>query len=156
MLRAIWTSGRTQPAGRNFCWGITPAHLAATALQSAGMAHLAYVVEGHASACPQTVGVGTLCGVVQMTTEERHGKVVCMMIKVEDIKIKTIIIFEKKKCYSVVNWKRSSHVYVVKLVRITNFGWQSFGKRTFPEKGMDVPYECTQRHRKFKKTKTCE
>ena len=22
------TSGRTQPAGRNFCWGITPAHLA--------------------------------------------------------------------------------------------------------------------------------
>ena len=26
------TSGRTQPAGRNFCWGITPAHLAATAL----------------------------------------------------------------------------------------------------------------------------
>ena len=90
------TSGRTQPAGRNFCWGITPAHLAATALQSAGMAHLAYVVEGHASACPQTVGVGTLCGVVQMTTEERHGKVVCMMIKVEDIKIKTIIIFEKK------------------------------------------------------------
>ena len=30
------TSGRTQPAGRNFCWGITPAHLAATALQSAG------------------------------------------------------------------------------------------------------------------------
>ena len=27
------TSGRTQPAGRNFCWGITPAHLAATALE---------------------------------------------------------------------------------------------------------------------------
>ena len=26
------TSGRTQPAGRNFCWGITPAHLAANAL----------------------------------------------------------------------------------------------------------------------------
>ena len=76
--------------------GIPLDHLAATALQSAGMAHLAYVVEGHASACPQTVGVGTLCGVVQITTEERHGKVVCMMIKVEDIKIKTIIIFEKK------------------------------------------------------------
>ena len=32
-------------------------HLAATALQSAGKAYLAYVVEGHASACPQTVGV---------------------------------------------------------------------------------------------------
>ena len=87
---------RTLPeSSKNFV-GVTPPHLAATALQSAGMAHLAYVVEGHASACPQTVGVGTLCGVVQMTTEERHGKVVCMMIKVEDIKIKTINIFEKK------------------------------------------------------------
>ena len=90
-------SSRQDPTRRSsFFWGEIPAHLAATALQSAGMAHLAYVVEGHASACPQTVGVGTLCGVVQMTTEERHGKVVCMMIKVEDIKIKTIIIFEKK------------------------------------------------------------
>ena len=44
--------------------GDRPNHLAATALQSAGKAHLAYVVEGHASACPQTVGVETLCGVV--------------------------------------------------------------------------------------------
>ena len=33
-------------------------HLAATALISAGGADLAYVVEGHASACPQTVDVG--------------------------------------------------------------------------------------------------
>ena len=29
------TSGRTQPAGRFFCWGITPAHLAATAVVTA-------------------------------------------------------------------------------------------------------------------------
>ena len=28
---------------------------------------LPYVVEGHASACPQTVGVVTLCGVVLIT-----------------------------------------------------------------------------------------
>ena len=51
------TSGRTQPAGRNFCWGITPAHLAATAIGSRYGGCLVYVVEGHASACPQTVGV---------------------------------------------------------------------------------------------------
>ena len=50
------TSGRTQPAGRNFCWGITPAHLARDVRASLGM-YLVYVVEGHASACPQTVGV---------------------------------------------------------------------------------------------------
>ena len=50
------TSGRTQPAGRNFCWGITPAHLARHVRASLGM-YLVYVVEGHASACPQTVGV---------------------------------------------------------------------------------------------------
>ena len=37
--------------------GDRPNHLAATALQSAGKTYLAYVVEGHASACPQTVGV---------------------------------------------------------------------------------------------------
>ena len=41
--------------------GDRPNHLAATALQSAEKAHLVYVVEGHASACPQTMGVGTLC-----------------------------------------------------------------------------------------------
>ena len=51
------TSGRTQPAGRNFCWGITPAHLAATAGGCRYGGCLVYVVEGHASACPQTVGV---------------------------------------------------------------------------------------------------
>ena len=38
--------------------GDRPDHLAATALNSAGGADLAYVVEGHAPACPQTVGVG--------------------------------------------------------------------------------------------------
>ena len=37
--------------------GDRPNHLAATALISAGGADLAYVVEGHASACPQTVDV---------------------------------------------------------------------------------------------------
>ena len=40
-----------------FDYGKPTAHLAATALESAGKAHLAYVVEGHASACPRTVGV---------------------------------------------------------------------------------------------------
>ena len=55
---------RTLPESSNIFVGVTPPHLAATALQSAGKAHLAYVVEGHASACPQTVGVETLCGVV--------------------------------------------------------------------------------------------
>ena len=52
---------RTLPDSSKKKVGVTPPHLAATALQSAGMAHLAYVVEGHASACPQTMGVGTLC-----------------------------------------------------------------------------------------------
>ena len=57
-------SSRQDPTrGRKKSGDISP-HLAATALQSAGKAHLAYVVEGHASACPQTVGVETLCGVV--------------------------------------------------------------------------------------------
>ena len=51
------TSGRTQPAGRNFCWGITPAHLAATAKVRARLC-LARVVERHASACLRTMGVG--------------------------------------------------------------------------------------------------
>ena len=54
------TSGRTQPAGRNFCWGITPAHLARHVRASFDK-DLSYVVEGHASACPQTVGVDVKC-----------------------------------------------------------------------------------------------
>ena len=50
--------GRQDPTRRpGTNGGNNPAHLAATALESAGKAHLAYVVEGHASACPQTVGV---------------------------------------------------------------------------------------------------
>ena len=48
---------RTLPESSKIRDGVSPPHLAATALQSAGKAYLAYVVEGHASACPQTVGV---------------------------------------------------------------------------------------------------
>ena len=55
---------RTLPESSKIKEGVSPPHLAATALQSAGKAYLAYVVEGHASACPQTVGVETLCDVV--------------------------------------------------------------------------------------------
>ena len=64
------TSGRTQPAGRNFCWGITPAHLAATA-QVRARIDLARVVERHASACLRTMGVVFLCGVV-VTRRRRY------------------------------------------------------------------------------------
>ena len=64
------TSGRTQPAGRNFCWGITPAHLAATA-QVRARIDLARVVERHASACLRTMGVVSLCGVV-VTRRRRY------------------------------------------------------------------------------------
>ena len=64
------TSGRTQPAGRFFCWGITPAHLAATA-QVRARIDLARVVERHASACLRTMGVVSLCGVV-VTRRRRY------------------------------------------------------------------------------------
>ena len=39
--------------------------------------YLPYVVEGHASACPQTVGVATLCGVV-LTTRPWQRMMMCM------------------------------------------------------------------------------
>ena len=42
---------------------------------------MAYVVEGHASACPQTVGVATLCGVVMRTLRGRRGWVVMVTVK---------------------------------------------------------------------------
>ena len=44
-------------------------------------AHLAYVVEGHASACPRTVGVVTLCDVVIRTMRERRGLVRMITVK---------------------------------------------------------------------------
>ena len=60
----LWEVNRTTatrgpyPSGKDLCGKKIPGHLAATALNSAGGADLAYVVEGHAPACPQTVGVG--------------------------------------------------------------------------------------------------
>ena len=51
-----WAAERVPPRAAKTA-GNNPDHLAATALISAGGADLAYVVEGHASACPQTVDV---------------------------------------------------------------------------------------------------
>ena len=49
---------RTLPeSSKNFV-GVSPPHLAATAGGCRYEMYLVYVVEGHASACPQTVGVG--------------------------------------------------------------------------------------------------
>ena len=56
-LRITWAAERVPPRAAKPA-GNHPDHLAATALISAGGADLAYVVEGHASACPQTVDVG--------------------------------------------------------------------------------------------------
>ena len=51
---------RTLPeSSKNFV-GVTPPHLARNVRASLGM-YLSYVVEGHASACPQTVGVDVKC-----------------------------------------------------------------------------------------------
>ena len=51
---------RTLPeSSKNFV-GVTPPHLARDVRASLGM-YLVYVVEGHASACPQTVGVDVKC-----------------------------------------------------------------------------------------------
>ena len=50
---------RTLPESSNIFVGVTPPHLAATAL----MYILVYVVEGHASACPRTGGVDKYGGV---------------------------------------------------------------------------------------------
>ena len=47
---------RTLPESSNIFVGVTPPHLARDVRASLGM-YLVYVVEGHASACPQTVGV---------------------------------------------------------------------------------------------------
>ena len=49
---------RTLPESSNIFVGVTPPHLAATAGGCRYEMYLVYVVEGHASACPQTVGVG--------------------------------------------------------------------------------------------------
>ena len=49
-------------------------------------ANLPYVVEGHASACPQTVGVGTLCGVVLLTLRGRTRLV--WLITVTNVKVR--------------------------------------------------------------------
>ena len=51
---------RTLPeSSKNFV-GVSPPHLARDVRASLGM-YLVYVVEGHASACPQTVGVDVKC-----------------------------------------------------------------------------------------------
>ena len=51
---------RTLPeSSKNFV-GVSPPHLARDVRASLGM-DLSYVVEGHASACPQTVGVDVKC-----------------------------------------------------------------------------------------------
>ena len=51
---------RTLPeSSKNFV-GVSPPHLARHVRASLGM-YLVYVVEGHASACPQTVGVDVKC-----------------------------------------------------------------------------------------------
>ena len=47
---------RTLPDSSKKKVGVTPPHLARDVRASLGM-YLVYVVEGHASACPQTVGV---------------------------------------------------------------------------------------------------
>ena len=56
---------------------------------TAGVAavHSAYVVEGHASACPQTVGVATLCGVVIRTLRGRTGSKVIVTVKKGKVKL---------------------------------------------------------------------
>ena len=51
---------RTLPESSNIFVGVTPPHLARDVRASLGM-YLVYVVEGHASACPQTVGVDVKC-----------------------------------------------------------------------------------------------
>ena len=48
---------RTLPESSNIFVGVSPPHLAATAGGCRYGGCLVYVVEGHASACPQTVGV---------------------------------------------------------------------------------------------------
>ena len=47
---------RTLPESSKIFVGVSPPHLARDVRASLGM-YLVYVVEGHASACPQTVGV---------------------------------------------------------------------------------------------------
>ena len=49
--------------------------------------YLAYVVEGHASACPQTVGVATLCGVVMRTLRGRSGWVAMVTVNKGKVKL---------------------------------------------------------------------
>ena len=51
---------RTLPESSNIFVGVTPPHLARNVRASLGM-YLVYVVEGHASACPQTMGVDVKC-----------------------------------------------------------------------------------------------
>ena len=51
---------RTLPDSSKKKVGVTPPHLARHVRASLGM-YLVYVVEGHASACPQTVGVDVKC-----------------------------------------------------------------------------------------------
>ena len=51
---------RTLPDSSKKKVGVTPPHLARDVRASLGM-YLVYVVEGHASACPQTVGVDVKC-----------------------------------------------------------------------------------------------
>ena len=51
---------RTLPDSSKKKVGVTPPHLARDVRASLGM-YLVYVVEGHASACPQTMGVDVKC-----------------------------------------------------------------------------------------------
>ena len=51
---------RTLPESSKIFVGVSPPHLARDVRASLGM-YLVYVVEGHASACPQTVGVDVKC-----------------------------------------------------------------------------------------------
>ena len=72
------TTDRTLPVGRRQMGRCGPAHLAATAFDTRATLNWPYVVEGHASACPQTACVDVKFG-RRLELLTCNGKVRCQL-----------------------------------------------------------------------------
>ena len=87
--RILILDGRQDPTRRpNFLLGNYPRPPSCYRGSDRGLTlYLPYVVEGHASACPQTVGVATLCGVVMRTLRGRRGWVAMVTVNKGKVKL---------------------------------------------------------------------
>ena len=73
---------RTLPESSNIFVGVSPPHLAPDVRASFDM-DLSYVVEGHASACPQTMGVDVKCVALTLIKLKYDGSASIMKCNIQ-------------------------------------------------------------------------